>query len=132
LISTGALERQSLKIQSESIARHNFHAQPQTDYENLKEVRLMIHLRGETLPDLSFRTPYLYNYVRHPIYLGFILAFWATPTMTAGHLLFALGATGYILVGIFVEEKDLIAAYAEQYQEYKRKVSMLIPLRPKD
>ena len=94
--------------------------------------QVYVYFRGETLPDLSFRTPYLYKYVRHPIYLGFILAFWATPTMTAGHLLFALGATGYIMLGIFLEEKDLIVAHGEKYQEYKSKVSMLIPLRSKD
>ncbi len=89
------------------------------------------HWRGGELPDLSFRTPYLYNYVRHPIYLGFILAFWSAPVMTGGHLLFALGATGYILVGIFLEEKDLIAAHGDLYKDYKSKVSMLIPMRPK-
>ncbi|MGU3538087.1 methanethiol S-methyltransferase [Methylobacterium sp. A54F] len=79
--------------------------------------------RGEP----AFMTPFLYRHIRHPIYLGFVIAFWATPTMTVGHLLFAAVATAYILIGIQLEERDLVAFFGNRYIRYKREAGMLLP-----
>lgn len=84
-------------------------------------------LRGKTPVAPVFRTPLFYKHVRHPLYSGFILAFWATPKMTIGHLLLATGMTAYILVAIAYEEKDLIALFGDQYRAYKTRAGMLIP-----
>ncbi len=83
--------------------------------------------RGRPYTDLNFRTPLLYRFVRHPIMLGFIIAFWAIPTMTVGHLVFAVATTAYILIALQFEEHDLGTALGDQYREYRRRVPMLIP-----
>lgn len=83
--------------------------------------------RGEPYTNLTFRTSMLYRTVRHPIMVGFIIAFWATPTMTAGHLLFSLATTGYILVAVRLEEHDLTAALGDDYRRYRARVGGLIP-----
>src|SRR5262245_31072747 len=87
------------------------------------------NLVGRPMPAMRFKTPVLYKVVRHPIYLGFIIAFWAAPTMTVGHLLFAAVTTAYIFAGIFLEERDLVGLFGDEYRHYRQRVSMLIPWR---
>jgi len=92
----------------------------------------VIHnLAGRSAAEPKFRTPFLYKLVRHPLYLGFIIAFWATPTMTVGHLLFAGVTTAYILVAIMLEERDLVDLFGDEYKRYRQRVAMLLPLWPK-
>ena len=95
------------------------------DLFGLRQVYL--YLRGREYTRLPFKTPLLYKHVRHPLYLGFLFAFWATPTMTVAHLFFAFMTTAYILVAIQLEERDLVAHLGRDYAEYRKRVPMLIP-----
>ncbi|MGH6788078.1 MAG: methanethiol S-methyltransferase [Pseudolabrys sp.] len=87
------------------------------------------NIAGRTMPAMRFKTPALYKLVRHPIYLGFIIAFWAAPTMTMGHALFAAVTTAYIFVGILLEERDLVELFGDDYRRYRKRVGMLLPFR---
>jgi protein-S-isoprenylcysteine O-methyltransferase Ste14 len=89
--------------------------------------QVWLHLRGREYDPLVFRTPMLYAVVRHPLYIGWATAFWATPTMTAGHLLFAIVLTVYMVLASLVEERDLIAHFGEQYMHYRRTVPRFFP-----
>jgi protein-S-isoprenylcysteine O-methyltransferase Ste14 len=82
---------------------------------------------GKKYEALPFRTPLFYKYVRHPLYFGFLIAFWSTPTMTVAHLFFAIMTTGYILTAIQFEENDLVKIFGAKYRDYKRSAPMLIP-----
>jgi protein-S-isoprenylcysteine O-methyltransferase Ste14 len=99
------------------------------DLFGLRQVYL--YWRGVEYTPVRMKTPALYKLVRHPLMLGFLIAFWATPRMTVGHLLFSLAITGYILVGIQLEEHDLRAFYGKTYQHYQQRVRMLLPLPTK-
>jgi protein-S-isoprenylcysteine O-methyltransferase Ste14 len=89
--------------------------------------QVWLHLRGREYTHLKFGTPWLYKYVRHPLYVGWFLAIWATPTMTVAHLLFAAGTAAYILIAIQLEERDLIGQHGADYVDYRKRVPMLIP-----
>jgi protein-S-isoprenylcysteine O-methyltransferase Ste14 len=89
--------------------------------------QVWLHLRGQAYTPLAFRTPGLYRFVRHPLYVGWFLVFWSAPTMTATHLFFAVATTAYILIAIQFEERDLLRFHRE-YAEYRRRVPMLLPI----
>ncbi|MBM4337639.1 MAG: isoprenylcysteine carboxylmethyltransferase family protein [Deltaproteobacteria bacterium] len=90
--------------------------------------QVWLRFRGVEYAPVPFEQPWLYTIVRHPLMLGFLLAFWAAPTLTQGHLLFSLATSGYILVGIVLEERDLVKAHGQSYVIYTREVRMLLPI----
>jgi protein-S-isoprenylcysteine O-methyltransferase Ste14 len=91
--------------------------------------QVFARLTGREMRPPEFRTPLLYRYVRHPLYLGLVLSLWSVPRMTAGHALFSFGLTCYILVGIAFEERDLVAHFGDRYRRYRTEVGMLVPRR---
>lgn len=96
------------------------------DLFGLRQVYL--YQRGREYSESGFKTRFLYKVVRHPIMLGFIVAFWSTPDMTVGHLVFAAATTAYILIAIQLEERDIVSVHGTAYEEYRRQVSMLLPI----
>jgi protein-S-isoprenylcysteine O-methyltransferase Ste14 len=96
------------------------------DLFGLRQVYL--HASGREYTPPTFRTPGLYRYVRHPLMTGFLVAFWATPTMSVGHLLFAVATTAYVLIALQFEERDLVGFHGEEYRAYRKQASMLFPL----
>jgi len=94
--------------------------------------QVTFYLLGKEYAPLRFRTPVLYKLVRHPLYLGFLIAFWSSPTMTAAHLVFAIATTAYILLAIQFEERDLLNEHGKSYENYRQRVPMLIPSAKKN
>lgn len=92
--------------------------------------QVWLPLVGKPYSRVTFRVPGPYRFVRHPLYFGFLLAFWMTPTMTLAHLVFAFATTAYILLAIQFEERDLVAEHGPAYEDYRRRVSMIVPLAP--
>lgn len=90
--------------------------------------QVFLHARGRPYTPVGFQTPFLYRYVRHPLLLGFVIAFWATPVMSVGHLLFAAATSAYMLIAIQLEERDLVSFHGAAYEEYRKQVGMLLPL----
>ncbi len=100
------------------------------DHFDLFGVRqVWLRLRGIEYVPVPFEQPMLYRIVRHPLLLGFLIAFWSTATMTQGHLLFSVATTGYVFIGILLEERDLVRAHGDAYVRYRKEVRMLLPLR---
>jgi len=95
------------------------------DLMGLRQVEA--YVEGREPAPLDFQTPTLYRYLRHPIMTGFILAFWVTPHMTVGHLVFASGMTAYVLAGVWFEERDLVRAFGDRYRRYRSQVPMFVP-----
>jgi protein-S-isoprenylcysteine O-methyltransferase Ste14 len=89
--------------------------------------QVWLYLRGRPYTSLPFRTPMLYSRVRHPLYIGWALAFWATPTMTLGHLFFAGTLTLYMVIAAFIEERDLVGHFGKAYRAYQKRVPMFVP-----
>jgi protein-S-isoprenylcysteine O-methyltransferase Ste14 len=90
--------------------------------------QVWLRLKGENYTHIGFKTPFLYRLVRHPIMLGFFIAFWATPEMTVGHLIFSLATTGYIVIAVkYFEERDLVTYFGKDYEDYKKRVPMFFP-----
>ncbi len=87
-----------------------------------------LYFRGKDPVPMTYRTPFLYKIVRHPMQLGVMIAFWATPHMTLGHLVFSIGMTGYIAVGLYFEERDLVKAFGQTYRDYQKTTPMLFPI----
>jgi steroid 5-alpha reductase family enzyme len=93
--------------------------------------QVWLYFTGQPYTQLKFRTPFFYKYVRHPLYLGWMIAFWPAPVMTAAHLVFATMCTVYMLVAIRLEERDLVTAFGPKYAAYKNQAPMLIPFTKK-
>jgi protein-S-isoprenylcysteine O-methyltransferase Ste14 len=116
---------QSLSLLGWSIALHSIVLISRFEQFGLRQA--VLNFAGRSEIAIPFRTPGLYGVVRHPIYLGLMVAFWATPVMTAGHFLFAALTTAFMLVGIWLEERDLLALFGDRYRQYQKRVAMLLP-----